>query len=61
MTEDDIKNIIMHSLSKSWDLDPLPTTLLKACLDVLALIITEIVNCSLRLGLASKALKMTHV
>ena len=61
MTEDEIKNIIMYSPSKSCDLDPLPTTLLKACIDVLALIITEIVNCSLRLGSASKALKMAHL
>ena len=29
MTEDEIKNIIMHSTSKSCNLDPLPTTLLK--------------------------------
>ena len=61
MTEDEIKNIIMHSPSKSCDLDPLPTTLLKACIDVLAPIITDIVNCSLRLGSVSKALKMAHV
>ena len=61
MAEDEIKNIIMHSLSKGCDLDPLPTTLLKACIDALALIITEIVNCSLRLGSASKALKVAHV
>ena len=46
MTEDDIKNIIMHSPSKSCNLDPLQTTLLKACIDVLAPINTEIVNCS---------------
>ena len=61
ITEDEIKNVIMHSPSKSCDLDPLPTTLLKACIDVLALIITDIANCSLRLGSVSKALKMAHV
>ena len=61
MTKDEIKNVIMHSPSKGHDLDPLPTTLLKACIDVLALIITNIVNCSLRLGSVSKALKMAHV
>ena len=60
-TEDKIKNIIMHSPSKSCNLDPLPTTLLKACIDVLALIITEIVKCSLRLGSVSKVLKVAHV
>ena len=47
MTEDEIKNVIMHSPSKGCNLDPLPTILLKECIDVLALIITDIVNCSL--------------
>ena len=61
MAEDEIKNIIMHSPSKSCNLDPLPTTLFKACIDVLPLIITDIVKCSLGLGSASKALKMAHV
>ena len=60
MTEDEIKNIIMHSLSKSCNLDLPLTTLFKPCIDVLALIITEIVNCSTRLGSACKALKVTH-
>ena len=50
MTEDKIKNILMCSPSISCDLDPLPSTLLKAYTDVLAPIITEIVNYSLRLG-----------
>ena len=40
MTEDEIKKIIMHSPSKSCDLDLLPTILLKACIDDLAPIIT---------------------
>ena len=61
MIEDEIKNIMMCSPSKSCDLDPLPSTLLTACIDVLALIITERVNCSLRLGSASKVLKVAHV
>ena len=61
MTEDNIKNVIMHFPSKCCDLDPLPTTLCKACIDVLAPIITDIVNCLLRLGSVSKALKMAHV
>ena len=47
MTEDEIRNIIIHLPSKSCNLDKLPTALLKACIDVLAPIITEIVNCSL--------------
>ena len=61
MTEDKIKNVKKHFPSKSCDIDPLPTTPLKACIDVLTLIITDIVNCSLRLGSVSKAWKMAQV
>ena len=45
MTEDEIKNIVIHSPSKSCDLDPLPSTLLKVCIDFFVLIIMDIVNC----------------
>ena len=34
-TADEVRKIIMSSPNKSCDLDPLPTTLLKACLDTL--------------------------
>ena len=34
-TTAEVRNIIMSSPSKSCDLDPLPTILLKACLEVL--------------------------
>ena len=41
------KKIIMSSPSKSCDLDPLPTILLKTCLEVLIKPITDIINASL--------------
>ena len=37
----------MESPTKSCDFDPLPTWLLKQCLDVLVPVITKIVNLSL--------------
>ena len=43
-TVDDVRKIIMSSRNKSCDLDPLPSTLLKACLDILLYPITRIVN-----------------
>ena len=46
-TVDEVRRIIMSSPNKSCDLDMLPTTLLKACLDILLYPITNIVNASL--------------
>ena len=47
-TTAEVRNIILSSPSKSCDLDPLSTTLLKACLDILIRPITYIINPSLR-------------
>ena len=46
-TEAEINKLIMKSKSTSSDLDPLPTSLLKDCLDVLIEPITSIINKSL--------------
>jgi hypothetical protein len=46
-TESEIRKIIKSSPSKSCSLDPLPTTLLKSCLDDLLPTLTAIVNKSL--------------
>ena len=50
-TVDEVRKIIMSSPNKSCDLDPLPTVLLKACLDTLLKPITDIINASLCSGL----------
>ena len=60
-TPADVRNIIMSSPSKSCDLDPLPTILLKACLDVLIKPITYIINASLCSGLFPEYFKCAHV
>ena len=51
----------MSSPSKSCDLDPIPTILLKACLDVLIKPITDIINASLCYGFFLEDFKCAHV
>ena len=46
-TEQEIHQVIINSPTKSCEMDPLPTHLLKQCLDELAPVITCIVNKSL--------------
>jgi hypothetical protein len=46
-TLDEVRKIILKAPSKSCELDPLPTHLLKQCLDTLAPVITRLVNMSL--------------
>ena len=48
---EDVSKIICESTNASCKLDPVPTWLLKSCLDALAPSITEIVNLSLLTGL----------
>ena len=52
---------MMSSPNKSCDLDPLPTTLLKACLDSLINPITNIINASLCSGMFPDDFKQAHV
>ena len=60
-TTTEVRKIIMSSPNKSCDLDPLPTILLKACLDVLIRPITDIINASLCYGLFPEYFKCAHV
>ena len=57
VSEKDIKEIIMESPPKSCSLDPLPTCLVRENVDVLAPLITQIINLSLVSGVVPKALK----
>ena len=56
-TEVEIRNIVKLSPTKSCELDPLPTWLLKECIAELVPTITDIVNMSLRDSLMPKSLK----
>ena len=51
VSDEDVSKIIWESSNASCKLDPVPTWLLKSCLDVLAPSITEMVNMSLLTGL----------
>ena len=51
----------MSSPSKSCDLDPIPTILLKACLDVIIKPTTDIINTSLRYGFFPDGFNYAHV
>ena len=50
ISENKVHKIIKRSLSKSCLLDPVPTFLLKDCVDILLLSVTELVNLSLDEG-----------
>ena len=56
-TEEEVRRIIMSSSDTSCDLDVIPTSLLKSCLDVLIKPITSIVNMSLSEGSFPSAFK----
>ena len=47
VTVDEIRRIVTHAPCKSCELDPIPTCLVKKCADILAPIITQIVNLSI--------------
>ncbi len=60
-TSKEIKEIIMNSPNKSCNLDPMPTWLLKSCVDSLIPIFLEIVNQSLASGEVPQNLKTAHI
>lgn len=47
MNSDDVSKILVSASLKTCDLDPLPSTLMKGCLDILLPVVTRIVNMSL--------------
>ena len=60
-SEDEVRKIIMKSASKSCDLDPILTNILKALLDILIKPITTIINLSLESGTFPLSFKEAHV
>ena len=60
-SEDEVRKIIMKSASKSRDLDPIPTDILKALLDILFKPITTIINLSPESGTFPLSFKEAHV
>ena len=61
-SEDEIKKLILSSLSKSCDLDPIPTSVLKNCLiDISITPITDIINISMETSTFPLNFKEAHV
>ena len=60
-TEDEIKKLILSSSSKSCNLDPIPTHVLKYYLDILVTAITNIINISMDTSTFPKKIKEAHV
>ena len=60
-SEDEIKKLILSSSSKSCDLDPSPTSVLKNCLDILITPITDIINISMEISTFPQNFKEAHV
>jgi hypothetical protein len=60
-TEDEVRKLIMSTKSTTCDQDPIPTTLLKSCIDSLVPAITKIVNLSLECSSMPPDLKTATV
>ena len=60
-SEDEIKKLILSSSSKSCDLVPIPTSVLKNCLDLLITPITDIINISMETSTFPQNFKEAHV
>ena len=60
-TEDELRRIIMNSSNASCELDPIPTPLLKKCLDTLLPYLTHMVNISMQSGHFPDTLKKAIV
>ena len=57
MSQEEVMKLIQESKSKSCELDPIPSDLLKYCINEVLPIITEIINTSLTLGIMPDVLK----
>ena len=59
--QEEVRKIISSSPSKSCSLDPIPTSILKLCLDELTPVLTLIVNTSLEFADFSPELKRAFI
>jgi hypothetical protein len=60
-SEEEVKKLIQKAPNKSCGLDPLPTWLLKECVDELLPMITAMVNASIASGTVPNAMKCAHI
>ena len=59
VTEDEVKKLFLSLSSKSCDLEPIPTSVLKKCLDMLITPITDIINISMETSTFPQKFKET--
>ena len=57
LSDEDVVRIVTKSTTKSCILDPIPTTLIKQNLDILAPVIKDILNLSLESGIVPECMK----
>ena len=60
-SEDEIKKLILCSSSISCDLDPIPTSVMQNCLDILITPITDIINISMETSTLPQNFKEAYV
>ena len=61
VTADTVRHLILRAPCKSSNLDPIPTSLVKECIDILITPITSIINLSLTEGSFSSHFKPGHI
>ncbi len=61
LSEDNVRELIFKSKSASCDLDPIPTPLLKECIDVILPLLTKMINLSLQTGIFPMEWKLALV
>ena len=61
ISEEEVLKIIKSTPNKSWDLDPIPTSLVIDCISVLSIPIKNIVNYSLQEGSFPSCFKTAHI
>ena len=61
VSADEVRHLVLRAPCKSSDLDPIPTSLVKDCIDILITPITSIINLSLTEGSFPSHFKSAHV
>ncbi len=61
LSQEEVKKLVMQSKSTSCDLDPIPTPLLKDCIEVILPVLTKMVNLSLQSGVFPNEWKLALV
>ena len=61
LSEQEVKKLIMESKTTSCDLDPIPTWLLKDCVEIVLPVLTKMVNLSLQSGIFPDEWKLALV